>query len=116
MSSLYDKYGGKTSIKLVVANFYKRLQNSPTLQPFFTGIDVEELISFQVEYFTQLMGGPQVDLSKYGNPPPRLPIKDENFMEVAELLEDTLIESKIEGEDIEVILGLVASSRTEEHS
>jgi hemoglobin len=112
MSSLYDKYGGQTSIKQVVENFYKRLQKSPTLQPFFVGIDVKALINFQVEYFSQQMGGPQVDLSKYGEHLPRLPIKDENFMEVAELLEETLIEFKIESEDIESILGLVASSRT----
>ncbi len=112
MSSLYDKYGGQTSIKQVVENFYTRLQKSPTLQPFFVGINVRELINFQVEYFSQQMGGPQVDLSKYGEHLPRLPIKDENFMEVAELLEETLTEFKIESEDIESILGLVASSRT----
>jgi hemoglobin len=112
MSSLYDKYGGQTSIKLVVENFYKRLQKSPTLQPFFVGINVRELINFQVEFFSQQMGGPQVDLSKYGEHLPKLPIKDENFMEVAELLEDTLIESRIEAEDIETILALIASSRT----
>ena len=58
------------------------------------------------------MGGPKFDPSKYGTSIPRLPIKDENFLEVAEVLEDTLISAYIESDDIESILALVASTRS----
>jgi truncated hemoglobin YjbI len=112
MNTLYEKYGGEPTIKTVVNDFYGRLQKSPTLKPFFEGVNVSELITFQINLFTQLMGGPKFDLSKYGTSYPRLPIKDENFLEVAEVLEDTLISANIEGDDIESILALVASTRT----
>jgi hemoglobin len=112
MNTLYEKYGGESIIKTVVNDFYGRLQKSPTLKPFFEGVNVDELITFQIHLFTQLMGGPKFDLSVYGTTYPRLPIKDENFLEVAEVLEETLISAKIESEDIETILSLVASTRT----
>lgn len=111
MSTLYEKYGAET-IAGVVKLFYQNLEKSPLISPAFQGIEKEKLIEFQIEYFKKQMGGPETDLSRFANTPHRLPISDDLFMDVAEILENTLIASKIEGEDIEMVLSLVAQSRT----
>lgn len=110
MSTLYEKYG-EEKISAVVKLFYKNLEKSPTIAPAFQGIDREKLIEFQIEYFKKQMGGPETDLSRFANSPHKLPVSDELFMDVAEILEATLISAKIESEDIETVLSLVAQSR-----
>lgn len=110
MNTLYEKYGSDLIHKAVRA-FYDNLEKSSTLNPYFKGIDKEKLIEFQIVYFIKLFGGPVADLSKYENYPHRLPIPDELFMDVAEILENTLIAAKLDNEDIETILALIAQSR-----
>jgi len=111
MSSLYEKYGGHEKISEVVRLFYKNLEKSNVIKPYFQGIELEPLLKFQIDFFSQQMGGPQMDPSKYQNTIHKLPIKDEDFLEVAEILENTLIAFGLESDDIESVLSLVANSR-----
>ena len=110
MNTLYQKYGSELIVN-AVRSFYENLEKSPLIKPYFAGIDKEKLIEFQIEYFKKLFGGPEADLSKYATYPHRLPIPDDLFMDVAEILENTLIDAKLDNEDIENILSLIAQSR-----
>ena len=114
MKSLYDKYGGIPVISKIVHNFYGRILKSPDLKKFFENVNIESLMSHQIQLFSHVMGGPtQFDLGRLKNAHSRMNIQGEHFAEVAEILEETLEDAGVEEEDIQTIMGIVASTRSE---
>ena len=103
MKSLYDKYGGIPVISKIVHNFYGKILKSPDLKKFFENVNIESLMSHQTQY----------DLGRLKNAHSRMNIQGEHFAEVAEILEETLEDAGVEEEDIQTIMGIVASTRSE---
>ena len=104
-NSLYDKYGGMETVSLVVHKFYKKIQESPLLKPYFVGINIDGLISHQVKFFSYVMGGVEgYDMSNFKNAHFKFKITDEAFAEVIEILRTTLEEFSVEIEDINSIV------------
>ena len=56
--SLYDRIGGKESIKRIVKEFYDTILADPELAPFFENSSVERIIAMQEELFGAALGGP----------------------------------------------------------
>ncbi len=108
--SLYDKYGGFDTFSAVVSNFYQKVLDSDELAPYFDNVNMARLMSHQTNFISTALGGPDrssdIDLRKAHAP---YKITVPHFMEVAELLEESLEEAGVEPDDVASIIALVAS-------
>ena len=57
--SLFDKLGGFAAVSKVVGEFYDELEQNPVTAPYFTGMNMEQLIDHQAKFLSQALGGPQ---------------------------------------------------------
>ncbi len=105
MATLFQKYGGFSTVSKVVLDFYDKVLDSDTVGPFFDDIDMRRQIDHQTKFIAQVMGGP----ASYSNDVLQrvyagLHIDRAAFDEVAGLLEGTLRQHGIEPEDIVAIM------------
>ncbi len=109
MTTLYDKYGGFTTVSKLVQTFYGKISESEDLAPYFEGIDTQKLMDHQTKFFSDILGGPV----KYTGRELKsvhlgMGITEDAFSEVADLLEETLEDFEVEEDDIETIMAIVA--------
>ena len=109
-ASFFDKYGGFGSFQKITRDFYVKVLDSKRLRPFFDGVDMENLIEHQARFLSRLLGGPrdqfaEVDLREVHA---ELAIAEPDFIEVSELLTETLEDAGIESADLEAILEVVS--------
>ena len=57
-SSLFEELGGFARVRVIVADFYERLQASERLGPYFQDVDMRRLIDHQTKFVAAIMGGP----------------------------------------------------------
>jgi hemoglobin len=109
--SLFEKYGGITTVQNLVRDFYQDVIVSPTLSPYFKNTDLEVLIGHQVDLFCFVMGGPcSFDLDRLRTAHMGLKINAELFAEAATLLQNTLEDHQVEADDIRQVMETVAST------
>ncbi len=112
--SIYDKYGGFATVSTLVERFYEYVTASPSLAPYFEGVDMPRLIGHQTQFLCKVLGGPDnyegrsLRAAHIG-----LRISPEAFAEVAQHLKSTLEGGGVVPEDVAAVLALVASTRSE---
>ncbi|NQZ86179.1 MAG: group 1 truncated hemoglobin [Colwellia sp.] len=108
-NTLYDKYGGFDTFSMVVSNFYQKVLDSEELAPYFEDVNMEKLMSHQTNFIAVALGGPEkytgLDLKTVHAP---YKITVPHFLEVAELLEESLEEASVEEKDISTIMTLIS--------
>lgn len=57
MATMFDRYGGFTSVSKIVMSFYDKVLDSETVGPYFEDIDMKALIDHQTKFIAQVMGG-----------------------------------------------------------
>ena len=110
--TLFKKYGGFDTINTLVQTFYGKVLQSDNLTPFFKDIDMDKLMDHQTRFISQVLGGPvhfKEDVLFKAHQ--HLNIKEEDFLEVAEYLKETLEEAGVEDGDISIIMGIVTSTK-----
>lgn len=108
MTTLYDKYGGFTTVSKLVQTFYGKVSESEDLAPYFEGINVQKLMDHQTKFFSDILGGPvKYTGRELKSVHEKMGITQEAFSEVADLLEETLEDFDVEAEDIEIIMKIV---------
>ncbi|MEK6774661.1 MAG: group 1 truncated hemoglobin [Bdellovibrionota bacterium] len=109
-TTLYDKYGGFTTITAVVHNFYDKIGQSKSLEPFFIDADMEKLMDHQTKFICMALGGPNNYNGKSMEiAHKKLKITNEAFTEVAGYLQDALEEAGMEDGDVKTVITLVGS-------
>jgi hemoglobin len=113
--SLFDKYGGVETVTFIVKEFYKRMLQAPNLKRYFINVDVEKIIHHQIQLISHVMGKPVSiysgrDMKKAHK---NLKISDKSFNDTLEILEETLIDFKVEDEDIKIMLARVNNFKNE---
>jgi hemoglobin len=112
MVTLYDKYGGYSTVSKLVIAFYKKVVASESLAPYFVDVNLEQLIDHQNKFISDILGGPvKYTGAHLKGSHARLNITDEAFSEIAKLLAETLEDMGVESTDIETILGIVAGTK-----
>ncbi len=108
--TLFDKYGGFETLSTIVSNFYDKILDSDTLKGYFENTNMERLMSHQTNFIAKALGGPdKYDGGDLAAVHADMGITTEEFMEVAELLEESLDEAEVDEEDIKAIISTVAS-------
>jgi hemoglobin len=115
MPTLYDKYGGTPTMKILVREFYKQARVNPKVGHFFTQLNMEKLIDHQVQFLSFVLGKPVRvyegrELADAHHP---LNITDADFDEIGRLLVNTLQTGGVTIDDIKLIMGVVLEIRDE---
>lgn len=111
--SLFEKYGGFATVSQIVRQFYRDVLSSQNLKVYFEGVDMERLIDHQTKFISHALGGPAeytgrtLEMSHKG-----LRITEDDFDEVAEILQETLEDVGMEDEDIESVMSIVGSTKS----
>jgi hemoglobin len=112
--TLFDKYGGLTTVSNVVRMFYKEVLERPHLAYYFRGVPLERLIRHQIHLVAVVLGRPpefykgrNIVAAHAGRS-----IEGVHFDEVADLLNASLIRAGITAEDRVVIMEQVAALKT----
>ena len=111
--TLFDKYGGVPTIRLIIKAFYKEVLKRPYFKRFFAKVDMERLIEHQVEFVAFAMGKPKSHYpdSFLARGHRGLKITNSQFDEIALILEKILSNFQVERKDISTILDTVARKR-----
>lgn len=103
--SVYEKYGGFSTISKIVMNLYDRLLDDEEVGPFFDNVDMKRLIDHQTKFVSSLLGGPasytDEQIEKLHA---HLAIGAAHFDTLKRLLGETLADHGIEGEDVSHVL------------
>ncbi len=109
--AMFDKYNLQ-AISSIVTDFYGRILASENLAPYFVGVNMEKLREHQTEFISHIMGGPVTysgrELTAAHK---RLNIKEPAFLEIAQILEQTLLDNGVESKDVEALMKLVAAQK-----
>ncbi|MCC3305531.1 group I truncated hemoglobin [Sneathiella sp. HT1-7] len=89
--SLFEKYGGFSTVSKIVLDFYDVLLDSDEVGPFFDDVEMARLIDHQTKFIASLLGGPAsyTDEQLY-RLHERLKLENQHFDEVLETLSKTL--------------------------
>jgi len=111
--AMYQQIGGEAGLNKVVDHFYERLWADPELQPYFEGIDGEQLKRHQAMFLTFVLGGgaEQWGGVSLGSAHAQLHITDAAFTKVAWHLTMTLEELDINRSLSMIINGFVEGVR-----
>lgn len=110
--NLYDKYGGFTAVSKIVHDFYRKVQESDVLAPYFEKVDMPGLINHQIQFFSTLLGGPVTyDARQVDEIHKRLNISDAAFQDALDLLMESLEDAGFEATDTETVVGLLETYR-----
>ena len=109
--TLFEKYGGFKKFQSITRNFYSKVLDSDLIKHYFDSVCMESIIDHQARFLSFSLGGPE---GKYADIDFRaihagLAITEQEFIEAAELLAESLEDAEVEDDDIEKIMLLVAT-------
>ena len=99
--TIFERYGGFSSVSQIVMSFYDKMLDSPVTSPYFAGRDMKRLIDHQTKFIASLLGGP----ASYSNEHlervhAQLGISEAAFLESVALLKETLEEHDFQDSDV----------------
>lgn len=110
--SLYEKYGGFSTVSKIVMTLYDKLLDDDDVGPFFDDVDMPKLIDHQTKFVSSLMGGPASFTDTHiENAHKHLTIYAAHFDRLKELIEETLDGFSVDEEDIETVLAAFEQRR-----
>ena len=112
--TLFDKYGGVPTVRLIVKAFYKEVLDRPHLEKYFDGVDMPRLIEHQIEFVAYALGKPKAeypdDSLREGHKGLRITSAD--FDEVANVLLSVLLHFNVERDDVNAICSVIEDKRS----
>ncbi len=104
-ASMFDRYGGFTSVSKIVMAFYDKVLDSDVIGDYFEDVELPNLIDHQTKFIASVMGGP----ASYTNEVlqrvhAHLGIDAVAFQEMVTLLRETLEEFELEPHDIDAVV------------
>lgn len=111
--SLFEKYGGFSSVSKVVLAFYDKLLDSDEIGPFFDDVDMSRIVDHQTKFVASLLGGPASYSDKQIQQlHSHLEIANHHFDELETILKSTLEVHGFESEDIDSVIAAFESKRS----
>jgi hemoglobin len=102
--SLFDQYGGFGQVSRVVSGLYDKILDSPEVSPYFEDADMRRLIDHQTRFIATLLGGPASYTNEHlERVHKHMGITEDAFIEVVELLRETLEDFGFADSDIDIV-------------
>jgi len=113
--SLFEKYGGFSTISILVSRFYDKVTEDEELAPYFEKLDMAKLIQHQTDFIGMVMGAPanQYTGRALAESHKRLRIEPAHFEKVGALLKEALQEGGVDERDIAVLMSVVQKTRND---
>lgn len=109
--TLYEKYGGFSTIHQIVRNFYQDILAEESLRGYFKNVSMDFLINHQTDFLSQLLGGPiQYQGRTLREAHQHLHITRIDFDLVGRLLQENLEDAGVEAVDVATIMDIVVST------
>ena len=104
MTTLFEKYGGFSTISRVVSAFYDQVMDLPDLARYFEDTDMRRLVDHQTKFIASVMGGP----ASYSNEQlervhSKMDITEKDYLAVIDVLRETLEDFDVDESDIAAI-------------
>lgn len=110
--SLFDKYGGFSTVSKIVLALYDRLLDDDDVGPFFDDVDLPRLIDHQTKFVSSLMGGPASFSDDHIERAHRnMDIENHHFDRLKEIVSDVLTDFGVDDADIASIVAEFESRR-----
>lgn len=110
--SLFEKYGGFSTVSRIVLDLYDRLLDDDEVGPFFDDIDMSRIVDHQTKFVSSLMGGPaSYTDDQIRKMHARLAIRDAHFDRLATLLRETLADHGLSEADAESVVASFQARR-----
>ena len=110
--TLYEKYGGFSTVSRIVMTLYDKLLDDDDVGPFFDDVDMPRLIDHQTKFVATLMGGPaSFSDTHIVNAHRHLTIHDAHFDQLKALIVETLEEFGVAQDDIDTVLDAFEARR-----
>lgn len=110
--SLFDKYGGFSTVSKIVLSLYDRLLEDDDVGPFFDDVDLPRVIDHQTKFVSSLMGGPASFSDDHIVRAHRgMVIEHQHFDRLKDIVTETLTDFSVADEDIRTIVGAFESRR-----
>jgi hemoglobin len=112
MATIFERYGGFAKVSRIVSAFYGRILDSPITSPYFEKVDMKLLLDHQTKFVASLMGGPasytHEHLQRVHH---HLQITDPAFVEVLDMLRDSLEDFDMDETDISAVMQRAISAK-----
>lgn len=109
--TLFEKYGGFSTVSKIVHQFYRDVLVSPTLKPYFNNVNISRLIDHQTKFISHALGGPMEYTGRsLAASHHHLNITKDAFEEVSDILQDTLEDIGMEDADIVAVMKIIGST------
>ena len=103
--TLFDKYGGFSTISKIVLTFYDRMIEDDDVGPFFDDVELPKLIDHQTKFISSMMGGPASFSDDHiQRAHKNMTIENHHFDRLKDIVSETLADFSVDPEDIEVVL------------
>ena len=114
--TLFEKYGGMPTIKIIVRNFCMEIMSRPNLARYHEGMDLEGLITHAIGCIAYLLGNSifsDEQSNKLRRHHHHLGITKHSYGKVAEILREELIAAKFEHADVEIVINIIFEHRND---
>lgn len=103
--TVYEKYGGFSTISKIVMDLYDRLLDDDEVGPFFDDVQMSRIIDHQTKFVSSLIGGPaSYTDDQIQKMHAHLAIHDVHFDTLKRLLAATLADHGVTPEDVEFVV------------
>ena len=109
-STIFERYGGFSKVRVVVSDFYDRVLDSDVLSPYFDDVNMRTQIDHQIKFMSQVMGGPAAytdEVLQRVHAP--LGISKSEFIELATILRETLEDLDFDSDDVDMVIREVSN-------
>ena len=104
MATLFEKYGGFSTVSRVVSAFYDQVMDVPDLARYFADTDMRRLVDHQTKFIASVMGGPaSFSNEQLERVHANMDITEKDYLAVIDVLRETLEDFDVEESDIAVI-------------
>ena len=112
MATMFEKYGGFSTVSRIVSAFYDQVMDSPDLANYFADVDMRRLVDHQTKFIASVMGGP----ASYSNEQlervhARMAITEADYLAVVGILRETLEDFDVDESDIATICNEVIARK-----
>lgn len=103
--SLFEKYGGFSTVSKIVLSFYDELLDNDDIGPLFDNVDMAKQVDHQTKFISSLLGGP----SSYTDAQIKqihshLEISDADYEETMAVLARNLSAHGVEDKDVKTVM------------
>ena len=110
--TLFERYGGFSTVSRIVSDFYGRVRESDMLSPYFEHVDMHLQIDHQTKFIATLMGGPASYTDEHiRRVHAQHQISQEAFAEGCAVLRETLEDHGMDESDIGSVMAAFSAHR-----